>query len=164
MSLIDRIRGLRGPEDPRTAEIKASAQDLHSKFDAVTSGALGRLLIRLNQEQSDEILPSAEGVAPLRVEIVLFGPRAYSCALDRGMHFTLFGNDASLSNVRPKEKPSLYEALHDPFKSTPLRRSDLDKRGQKLQALAFGHRMVDVLLRVKDENPDSFINDPFPTA
>lgn len=39
-------------------------------------------------------------------------------------------------------------------------RQDADEQEKRLQTLRFGHNLADVLLEVRETNPEAFVNDP----
>lgn len=69
MSLVDRI--LNRQPDPRKAEVKIQAASLQVKLEDLTKDALGHVIIELDSQQSERIMPGAEGVEPFKMDIVL---------------------------------------------------------------------------------------------
>lgn len=141
--------------DVRQIQINSSARELQEKFAEAVEPALGHATFELNREQSDQILPSAEGAPPLFVHVILMGEEYYSTSLEREntqTFFTLDGRSASLSSLVPVEKPTWYER----YRLTPLKRKDADGKDVTLQALEFGHRLADTLIQAKAANPGIF--------
>lgn len=142
-------------KDPRNIEIRNSSEDLHRKFEELCEPALGHVYANLSRFQADQILPQGEESDGMRVHIILFGPRVYTCSLgpeNSGLMFILDDDNARLSRYVPAEHTGFY----DNFKVTDLVRQDADSKDIKLQGLHFGHRMVDVLMDVKHISPEAF--------
>ncbi len=144
--------------DPRNDQINKLARETRNKLNDLSGNALSHVVVSLDKEESDRLIPGAEDAEPLIATISQMASNGfiYRCSLARGdaeTVFLLIGNDARLNSVAPNPKP---RHMFDAIRSIPLKRHGVDNKEQKLQALAFGEKFANTLLELRNRCPEAF--------